>query len=219
MNVSGALILALLLADALAFVLLVSLALIFLAEKLPSDIAWKPSYRLSERLEAIATWTFLFLFCQLAILPILAVVYRAMRHGWDLDTAISIVFLALLPILLLLGATGLLLLFKADGKITDILFECLQMVGRFFQPLVALLIILIVVEFVVHIAGLGAKFVIDVGTPLNEKGTLPFYITGLVGFVLLAISLRTKHAIVGALGAALVATAFSHWVGPITFPK
>jgi hypothetical protein len=49
------------------------------------------------------------------------------------------------------------------------------------------------------------------------EGTLPFYFAGLVGFILLAISVSKKNTIIGALGAGLVATAFSHWIGPITF--
>ena len=54
---------------------------------------------------------------------------------------------------------------------------------------------------------------------LIEEGARPFYFAGLCGIALLAISVRMKHIISGALGAALVAAAFSHWVGPITLPK
>jgi hypothetical protein len=47
----------------------------------------------------------------------------------------------------------------------------------------------------------------------------PFIFSGLVGSALLFVSVIQKNTILGTLGAGLVAAAFSHWVGPITFPK
>jgi hypothetical protein len=72
-------------------------------------------------------------------------------------------------------------------------------------------LILLIAIWVVFIA----SFVVP---PMLANGTLPFYLSGAVGFVLLGISVWKKHAIIGALGAGLVAAAFSHWVGPISFP-
>lgn len=57
----------------------------------------------------------------------------------------------------------------------------------------------------------------DVVKPSIDQGSFPFYLAGAVGFVLLFISMRVKNAgalIVGVLGAALVAAAFSHWLWP-----
>jgi hypothetical protein len=48
---------------------------------------------------------------------------------------------------------------------------------------------------------------------------LPFIVAGIVGFVLLGLSVYFKHSVLGVVGGGLVAAAFSHWVGPITFPK
>lgn len=55
--------------------------------------------------------------------------------------------------------------------------------------------------------------------PIFRSPATPFFTTGLIGFALLGLSQRWKNQIVAILGAALVAAAFSHWIGPITFPK
>jgi archaellum biogenesis protein FlaJ (TadC family) len=60
---------------------------------------------------------------------------------------------------------------------------------------------------------------VDLVNNVTSAANWPYYFAGFTGFALLTVSIFKKNAIVGSLGAALIAAAFSHWVGPITFPK
>ena len=49
--------------------------------------------------------------------------------------------------------------------------------------------------------------------------SFPFLTAGLVGLVLISVSIKFKHGVAGMVGGGLIIAAFSHWVGPITLPK
>ena len=112
---------------------------------------------------------------------------------------------------------GIALMFAIDRLGRD--WKIIEVLGSALLYIVAGLFIL----FWAQVAILFVRFVLKNATKLveaiSELPALPFYIAGLVGFVLLFLSVQSKSAIIGALGAGLVAAAFSHWVGPITFPR
>jgi hypothetical protein len=202
----------LLFADVIALLLLVISPFFFF-------LVFRPYSTAADRLETVCSWALFFLFCQIIMLLVMGTVGDAYQNGFRLDTVVGIVLALLFPIFLLWGAAWLLLKLPWHWRIVDIVFWSLEKVGGYIAPLVIVFFILLLVKIVVYISFAGVSYVVDVAGPLKEQGTLPFYIAACVGFVLLAISIKTKNAIISALGAALIAAGFSHWIGPITFPK
>jgi hypothetical protein len=122
--------------------------------------------------------------------------------------------------LIILAISLLPLLLMKFGIYTGRFMRFLDWFAEIFLPLFWSIIIVAFLLFIASTAGLFvASKIGELGVKLNAEGSPPFYLAGLVGFVLLAISTKYKHVIIGTLGAGLVAAAFSHWVGPITFPK
>jgi hypothetical protein len=98
--------------------------------------------------------------------------------------------------------------FKFGERVLDWVADLSSYLG----PPIILGCILALIYNMASCAYQGTKEVVK---PSIEQGSFPFFVAGIVGFLLLFISVRAKHIVIGGLGAALVAAAFSHWVGPV----
>ena len=76
-----------------------------------------------------------------------------------------------------------------------------------------------IITVVIFVAMFGYFLLWYIFPWLGHFEALPFIIAGIVGFALLGASVYFNHAVIGLVGGGLVAAAFGHWVGPITFPK